>query len=192
MPSHPVTRFHQWFNAAHRAGVPLAEAMALATVDGRGRPAVRYVLLKSADRDGFVFYTNVESRKGVDLAARPHAALAFYWHATGRQVRVSGRVESVSEPEADSYWSTRPKGSQLASAASQQSQPLAERRLLIARYRALARQYRELEVPRPPHWRGYRVVPDEMEFWTREEPRLHRRELFLRTRQGWTKTILQP
>jgi pyridoxamine 5'-phosphate oxidase len=192
MPVDPITRFQRWFAAARRAGVELAEAMTLATADRRGRPAARMVLLKHADADGFVFYTNGRSRKGLELAANPRAALVFHWQLLGRQVRVEGRVERVDPADADAYWATRPRASQLGAVASAQSAPIGTRARLMARWQALRRRYSHLPVPRPPHWTGYRVVPDSIEFWAHREHRMHDRELFTRTRRGWRRTLLQP
>lgn len=192
MPGDPIRKFRSWWRAAERAGCPLPEAMSLATVDANGRPAVRYVLLKGVEHKGFSFYTNETSRKGRELAAHPGAALAFYWHELGRQVRVEGDVEMLSDAEADAYWRSRPRGSQLASSVSQQSAPLASRRELLARLRACERRFAGQDVPRPPHWRGYLLVPRAIEFWTRREPRLHIREHFVRTRSGWRCELLEP
>jgi len=192
MPPDPIKRFQRWLADARKAGIPLAEAMALATVDSRGRPQVRYVLLKGAGREGFVFYTNTTSPKGRQLEASPHAAMAFYWDAIGRQVRVEGRTSLVGEADADAYWKERPRDSQLASLASRQSAPMASRGELLTAYRALRRKYRGRDVPRARHWTGYAVDPDRIEFWTRKEPRLHHRELFVRKRGGWERRILQP
>jgi pyridoxamine 5'-phosphate oxidase len=192
MAADPIARFHRWFADARRARFQLPEAMALATADAKGRPAVRLVLLKHADRDGFVFYTNADSRKGRDLDANPHAALAFHWDRLGRQVRIEGRVETVSVAEADAYWATRPRASQLAALASEQSAPIASRAELMARWRRLQRTYRGADVPRPRRWTGYRVVPRSIEFWTHRNHRLHDRELFTRTPRGWKQTRLQP
>jgi len=188
----PIRKFRTWWRAAERAGAPIADAVALATVDGRGRPAVRYVLLKAAEPRGFTFYTNEYSRKGRELAANPAAALAFYWHETGRQVRVEGVVQMLSATEADVYWATRPRGSQLAATVSEQSAPLASRAELLARLRATERRFADQPVPRPEHWRGYLLVPREIEFWTRKEPRLHERERFVLGRSGWRSSLLQP
>jgi pyridoxamine 5'-phosphate oxidase len=190
--SEPIRRFRRWFAEARRSAVPRPEAAALATVDTRGRPSVRYVLLKSVGEDGFVFYTNSRSRKGRELEIHPYASLAIYWDATGRQVRVEGRVRSVSDREADAYWAERPRDSQLASLASRQSKPVGTRAELLAEYRRLSDKYDGQEIPRPPHWTGYRIVPDRIEFWTRREPRLHERELFTRSRGVWRAEILQP
>ena len=166
--------------------------MALATAGGRGAPSVRFVLLKGADRRGFVFFTDGRSRKGRELRASAHAAVAFYWNRLGKQVRIEGRVEEVSPAEADAYWATRPRASQLAALTSEQSAALASRRALIARWTALRRRYRRRPVPRPPTWTGFRLVPASVEFWTHREHRLHERELFVRTRAGWRRRLLQP
>jgi len=166
--------------------------MALATAARRGAPAVRFVLLKAADRRGFVFFTDGRSRKGRELHASRRAAVAFYWNALGRQVRIEGRVEEVSAAEADAYWATRPRASQLAALASQQSAALASRRALMRRWAQLRRRYRRRPVPRPPTWTGFRIVPASIEFWTHREHRLHDRELCVRTRAGWTRRLLQP
>jgi pyridoxamine 5'-phosphate oxidase len=192
MANDPIRRFQRWLAQARQAGVPLPEAMALATADRRGRPSVRYVLLKGADARGFVFYTNRRSAKARDLRENARAAVAFYWDATGRQVRCEGRVTEVSPAEADAYWASRPRGSQIASTVSQQSAPLQSSAALVARYRELLREYDGMEVPRPDAWNGFRIVPERIEFWTRREPRLHKRELFVRSRGGWRMKLLQP
>jgi len=168
------------------------DAMTLATADGRGRPSARMVLLKQADPAGFVFYTNTRSRKGRELRANARAALVFHWDVLGRQVRIEGPIELVTAVEADAYWATRPRASQLAALASDQSAPMATRTQLVAHWRALTRRYRGRPVPRPPHWSGYRLVPEAIEFWTHREHRLHDRELFRRTPRGWKRTRLQP
>lgn len=192
MAKDPIRRFQSWWKQARAAGVPLPEAMALATADRRGRPSVRYVLLKGADAQGFVFYTNSLSAKARDLQANPRAAIALYWDATGRQVRCEGRVTRVSAAEADAYWASRPRGSQIASAASRQSAPLPNEADLMKRYRELLRHYEGVDVPRPDVWNGFRLIPDRIEFWTRREPRLHRRELFIRSGGEWRMKRLQP
>jgi pyridoxamine 5'-phosphate oxidase len=189
----PITRFQRWFAAASASHISQPEAMTLATADRRGRPSARMVLLKGVDSDGFVFYTNANSRKGRELLANPRAALVFHWGGgLGRQVRVEGRVEAVDPAEADGYWATRPRASQLGALASAQSHPIASRAALMARWRVLKRRYARAEVPRPPHWTGFRIVPDAIEFWTHRGHRLHDRELFTRTRRGWKRTVLQP
>jgi len=188
----PIRKFASWFAQARRAGIELAEKCALATADRRGRPSVRYVLLKDADPRGFTFYTNSESRKGRELEANPYGALAFYWHQTDHQVRVEGKIKQVSRAEADAYWAERPRDSQLASLASRQSRSVANRSALTAELKRISAKYEGVDVPRPDRWTGYRLVPDRIEFWTRREPRLHHRELFVRTRDGWRVEILQP
>jgi pyridoxamine 5'-phosphate oxidase len=192
MPVDPIVRFRRWFAAAERAQLPQPEAMALATADRAGRPSVRVVLLKHADAGGFVFYTNAHSRKGRELAENPWAALVFYWQPLGRQVRIEGRVEQVTAAEADAYWATRPRESQLGGAASQQSAPVANRAALLRQWRALSRRYAGAPVPRPPHWTGFRVVPSAIEFWTLRPFRMHDRERFTRRRGGWRMQRLQP
>jgi pyridoxamine 5'-phosphate oxidase len=188
----PIAKFRRWMAEAERDGAEIPEAIALATADARGRPSVRYVLLKAADAGGFVFYTNSESRKGRELAANPRAALAVYWHSTGKQARVEGRVTQVSAKEADAYWSERPPTSRIASLASRQSRPLADRAELVGAVRRLERRYPQGDPPRPPRWTGYRLIPDSIEFWIRSEPRLHHRELYVRRGGAWSRTLLQP
>jgi pyridoxamine 5'-phosphate oxidase len=192
VPLDPIAKFRRLYAAAARAGAPLHDAMALATADRRGTPSVRYVLLKGADADGFVFFTHGESRKGRELARRPRAAIAFYWDAIGKQVRVEGRVRRLSAAEADAYWATRPRESQLSGAVSLQSAPMPSHRWLLARWRRLRREMAGADVPRPKEWGGYRVVPDAIEFWHRGSHRLHRRERFTRTASRWRRQLLQP
>lgn len=192
MPVDPIAQFNRWFRDAVDAGISLPEAMALATVDGRGRPSVRYVLLKQADQRGFTFYTNLVSRKARDLAANPHASVVFYWDALGRQVRVEGRVQAVAAAEADAYWATRPRESQLAALASRQSHPIANHALLLQRWQDLCKRFEGKSVPRPQGWTGFRIIPARIEFWTRGDHRLHKREEHTRGRQGWKKRLLQP
>jgi pyridoxamine 5'-phosphate oxidase len=192
MASDPLVIFHRWFKHAHRRGVPLVDAMALATADASGRPAVRFVLLRQADQDGFVLFTPASSRKGQELSANPRAAGAFYWDAVGKQVRFEGHVEAVSASEADEYWRTRPRASQLGGGASEQDAPLASRAVLLKRWKAMRKKFLGRPVPRPPGWNGYRVVPDMIEFWTRRAARLHERECFTHTANGWKRQLLQP
>jgi pyridoxamine 5'-phosphate oxidase len=188
----PVRLFRRWLAAAARAGVPLHDAMALATADRRGTPSVRYVLVKGADERGFLFFTDSRSRKGRELAARRRAAAAFYWDRIGRQVRIEGRIVAVSVAEADAYWATRPRESRIAASVSTQSRPMPSHPWLLARWRRLDRTLRGRDVPRPAYWTGYRIVPDTIEFWTRGAHRLHRREAWVRRRTRWRPTMLQP
>jgi pyridoxamine 5'-phosphate oxidase len=188
----PIARFRRWFAEAEAAGAALPEAIALATADRRGRPSVRYVLLKGVDRRGFVFFTDGRSRKGDEIAANPEAAFACYWDPTGKQVRVEGRVVRVTAMESDAYWTTRPRESRLAASVSRQSATLARRGELIARWRVLGRRYAGDDVPRPNDWLGFRIVPRAIEFWTRGDFRLHHRDRFERKGESWTRRMLQP
>ena len=188
----PLELFEHWFAEAKRAGVEVPEAMTLATATGGGVPSARMVLLKGADEDGFVFYTGYGSRKSDELEQNPRAALVFYWRPLGRQVRVEGSVERVSEPESAAYFATRPRGSQLAAWASLQSRPLGSREELDRRYAELEREYEGRDVPLPPHWGGYRLHPDAIEFWEHRENRLHDRLRYTRAREGWKVERLSP
>ncbi|MCU0792113.1 MAG: pyridoxamine 5'-phosphate oxidase [Opitutaceae bacterium] len=188
-----LTRFRAWLQDAKERGVPEPTAMALATVDAEGRPEVRMVLLKHADARGFVFYTNLESPKSVSLRARPRAELAFYWNPPGRQVRISGAVESVSDDEADAYFASRPYLSRLGAWASDQSRPLPDSTALARRVACYGLRWPVGVVPRPPHWGGYRVVPDRIEFWEEKTFRLHDRVVCRREPDGsWESTPLFP
>lgn len=188
----PLEQFEHWFAEAKRAGVEVPEAMTLATADGEGVPSARMVLLKGAGEDGFVFYTGYGSRKSEELDQNARAALVFYWRPLGRQVRVEGSVERVSEPESAAYFATRPRGSQLAAWASQQSRPLGSRDELERRYAELEREYEDREVPLPPHWGGYRLRPEAIEFWEHRENRLHDRIRYTRAREEWKVERLSP
>ena len=190
--SDPVAAFERWLAEMVDAGVPDANAMVLATSGADGAPSARTVLLRGIDDRGFVFYTNRESRKGRDLAANPRAALVFVWLAVRRQVLVSGDVEHVSDDESDAYFATRPRGSQLAAWASPQSAPIASRAALDAAVAEAASRFAGSEVPRPPFWGGYRVVPTAMEFWQGRADRLHDRFRFERRPAGWEATRLGP
>ena len=177
-----------------RAGRECAEpdAMVLSTVDPEGRPSARYVLLKGVDERGFVFYTNLGSRKARALAAHPHAALTFYWPPLEKQVRVEGDVERVSDAEADAYFVTRPRESQIGAWASKQSTSLASPASLDERIRNVRERFEGAPVPRPPFWSGFRVVARSIEFWTRDPARLHERVLFQRSNGQWERSLLFP
>ena len=192
MTSDPFELFDQWFAEARAAEPNDPEAMALATADSAGRPSVRMVLLKGHGPDGFVFYTNREGRKGGELAANPNAALAFHWKSLRRQVRIEGPVEDVPNDEADAYYATRVRDSQLGAWASDQSRPLDRRETLEARFAEVARRFEGQPVPRPPHWTGFRVVPRSIEFWSDGAHRLHERRLFTRDGDGWSEGLLYP
>jgi pyridoxamine 5'-phosphate oxidase len=188
----PHDLFEEWFAEARLAEPELTEAVALATADASAMPSVRMVLMKGHDARGFVFYTNRQSRKGGELEANPKAALLFYWKALGRQVRVEGLVEPVSEAEADAYFATRARESQLGAWASDQSRPMENREAFERRYQAEVVRHEGSEVPRPPHWWGYRVVPERIEFWLERAHRLHERRLFTKTPDGWSEGLLYP
>ena len=188
----PDALFEQWLAEAEKSEPNDPNAMALATADAQGRPSVRMVLLKGHDARGFVFYTNQDSRKGNDLAANAQAALLFHWKSQRRQVRIEGPVEPVSAAEADLYFATRSRDSQLGAWASEQSRPLDRRETFEARYEEVRARFEGGDVPRPPRWSGYRVVPERIEFWTDRAHRLHERRLFTRTSGGWSEGLLYP
>jgi len=190
--SHPVEQFSAWLDEATRSGEPEPTAMSLATTDPQGNPAVRMVLLKHADSRGFVFYTNLDSPKAADLAARPMAALCFYWNRIGRQVRVSGTTEGVSDAEADAYFATRPRLSQLGAWASKQSRPMRGYFDLEQACAAFALRYPIGAVPRPPFWSGYRVVPERIEFWRQKPFRRHERVIRVLENGLWSEQWLYP
>lgn len=192
MSNDPFALFDEWLTEA-RLGEPNdPEAMAVATVGADGQPSLRMVLLKGHGPDGFVFYTNQQSRKGGELARHPRAALLFHWKSLRRQVRIEGPVAPVSAAEADTYFATRSRDSQLGAWASDQSRPLDSRATFEARYAAMQARFEGGEVPRPPHWSGYRVAPERIEFWSDRAHRLHERRLFTREGQGWREGLLFP
>jgi pyridoxamine 5'-phosphate oxidase len=192
MATDPFALFDEWFAMARESEPNDPEAMALATVDERGQPSVRMVLLKGHGNEGFVFYTNEQSAKGEQLAACPRAALLFHWKSLRRQVRVEGRVERVSSNEADAYFASRARDSQLGAWASDQSRPLDRRETFERRFDEVKRRFEGQDVPRPPHWGGYRLVPDRIEFWVDRAHRLHERRLFARSGDRWTEGLLYP
>jgi pyridoxamine 5'-phosphate oxidase len=188
----PLALFDEWLAEARAAEVNDPEAMALATAGADGQPSARMVLLKGHGPDGFVFYTNEQSAKGGQLAENPRAALLFHWKALRRQVRVEGRVERVPDEQADAYFATRARDSQLGAWASDQSRPLDSRETFEGRFEQVKQRYEGMDVPRPPHWRGYRVIPERIEFWTDRPYRLHERRLFTKTESGWNEGLLYP
>ncbi|TAK48305.1 MAG: pyridoxamine 5'-phosphate oxidase [Betaproteobacteria bacterium] len=187
----PMAQFERWFREALDAGVPLANAMTLATVTAEGAPDARVVLLKGVESGGFVFYTNYASRKGVQLARQPAACLVFLWTLLERQVRIEGVAEKVPVTDSDAYFRSRPLGSRLSAWASPQSEPVADRETLERALADMENRY-GTEPPRPPHWGGYRLTPHAIEFWQGRENRLHDRLLYRRRNGGWTIERLAP
>ena len=188
----PLALFALWYKEAQQSTVARPHAMVLATADAQGRPSARMVLLKECDQRGFVFYTNSKSHKGRDLSQNPRAALVFHWEPLRKQVRVEGAVERVSSEEADAYFATRPRGSQLGAWASPQSETVPDRTALERETDQLEAHYAERDVPRPPHWNGYRICPDTLEFWVDRASRLHDRFEYRRSLQGWQIRQLAP
>jgi pyridoxamine 5'-phosphate oxidase len=187
----PFKQFARWFDDALRAELPLPNAMTLATANAAGRPSARVVLLKGVDAAGFVFYTNYESRKGRELAVNPYASLVFLWTPMERQVRIEGAVEKVSGAESDEYFDSRPLGSRLGAWASPQSMPLPSRLTLASKVAAIMLRYGTAP-PRPPHWGGYRVRPDAIEFWQGRPDRLHDRLVYIKQDAHWRIERLAP
>ncbi len=187
----PLKQFGVWMVEAIHAQVPEPTAMTLATADREGRPSARIVLLKGMDARGFVFYTNYDSRKGRDLDANPVAALTFLWKELERQVRIEGRVEKVTAQESDAYYATRPLGSRIGAWASPQSRPIDNRGVLEASWQDFTEKFGE-QPPRPPHWGGYRVLPEHVEFWQGRLSRLHDRIVYTRTKEGWSIARIAP
>ena len=201
----PIHLFRKWYLEAVNSDISDPTIMSLATVGKEGRPSARIVLLKDFNEAGFVFYTNYRSRKSIQLDANPWAALVIHWHRLGHQVRIEGRVEKLAEEESDRYFESRPRGSKLGAWASEQSQPIHSRESLDDALLNVEEEFRDMEVPRPPHWGGYRLIPDRIEFWTNRDDRMHDRILYeLKPAAGssgtetendensWTSTRLAP
>jgi pyridoxamine 5'-phosphate oxidase len=191
--TNPFAQFHKWFLEAQAAELKEPNAMSLATATSRGRPSNRIVLLKEAGEDGFVFYTSYTSRKGLELETNPNCAATFFWAELERQIRIEGRAERVSQEKSERYFRTRPKGSQLGAAASNQSTFLSSRKPLIDRLAVLEKQFADTdEVSMPSYWGGYRIIPDSIEFWQGRPNRLHDRLLYLRDGEIWRVQRLSP
>ena len=188
----PIVEFRRWFQAAVDAQLPTVNAMTLATVDSRGRPAARIVLLKEVDDRGFVFFTNYDSRKARDLAAHPFAALVVFWEPLHRQVRVEGAIEKIDAADSDAYFATRPRGSQVGAIASPQSRPIESRAVLEQLVVDAERAIGDGEPRRPAHWGGYRVVPEMIELWQGQPSRLHDRVRYPRDGERWILDRLAP
>ena len=192
MTDDPLALFDAWYAEAKAAEINDPDAMSVATATPEGRPSVRIVLLKGHGPEGFVFYTNADSRKGEELASNPQAALLFHWKALRRQVRVEGAVEEVSAAEADAYFATRGRDSQIGAWASDQSRPLDRRETFEARCDEARSRFEGSDVPRPPRWTGFRVKPERIEFWSDRPHRLHERRVFTCSEDGWSEGLLYP
>ncbi|MBZ6380850.1 pyridoxamine 5'-phosphate oxidase [Sphingomonas sanguinis] len=193
MADDPHALFRAWFAEARASEINDSNAMALATVDAQRQPSVRMVLLKGHDERGFVFYTNRESRKAQELGEGSKAALLFHWKSLRRQIRIEGPISRVDDAESDAYFASRGRDSQLGAWASDQSRPLDARETFEARFEAMRARFEGGDVPRPPHWGGYRVTPQRIEFWLDREHRLHERRVFTRTAEGgWNEGLLFP
>ncbi|MCK4750865.1 MAG: pyridoxamine 5'-phosphate oxidase [Bacteroidales bacterium] len=188
----PILLFRQWYLEAVDSGIPDPAIMTLATADADGKPSARILLLKDFDDRGYVFYTNYRSHKAEQLDRNPWAALVIHWHSLGHQVRIEGRVEKITTEESDRYFATRPRGSQLGTWASHQSQTISSRESLSEAIHRRKQEFKNRDVPRPPYWGGYRLIPVRIEFWVDREDRMHDRIVYERDGDGWTTQLLAP
>lgn len=192
MKTDPIQQFAEWFTDAQKAKEPIPESMAVATADSEGKPSVRILLLKEFSPKGFVFFTNYQSRKSSDLRENPQVALTFHWPRLERQIRIEGKVKKVTRAESQSYFSTRPKGSQIGAWASPQSTAINSRDYLDERVEAFEKKFKGKKILCPPHWGGFRVVPERIEFWQGRPDRLHDRFLFIKENKKWKLVRLAP
>lgn len=189
----PLAFFRKWFTEAEAAQISEINAMTLATADAQSMPHARIVLLKGLDTQGFVFFTNYDSAKGHEIDANPHAALVFFWKELERQVRIEGFIEKINEAESNSYFQSRPIGSRIGAWASPQSKKIDDRHILDLNYARYEEEFSDIEIPRPPHWGGYRVIPNHIEFWQGRASRMHDRILFAKNGMGnWERSRLAP
>lgn len=191
-PADPVSLVQSWCNEAQETGLPNPNAMSLSTVDADGRPSLRMVLLKELDARGAVFYTNFESRKSIELVDNPHAAVLLHWDVLSRQVRIEGTASQVSDAASDAYFRTRPRDSQLGAWASNQSMPIADRRALDDAFREVEERFADADIPRPPHWGGFRISLDRIEIWQGRTMRMHDRIVYTPSGEGWDVQRIAP
>lgn len=188
----PFVQFSKWYNVHLEAGIAIPDSVSLGTASAEGRVSVRTVLLKGYDEKGFVFFTNFNSKKGVHISENPSAAMLFYWAESGRQVRIEGITEKVTDKDSADYFSTRPRDSQISAWASEQSSVIPDRSYLENRYEHYKTRFKNNQVEKPPHWGGFRLIPDLFEFWSEGEFRLHDRIVYVRTKDEWAITRLAP
>lgn len=192
LAQNPIVQFEYWFDEAVGANLPEPHAFMVSTVNTEGKPSARIVLLRNADENGFTFFTNYNSRKGHDIEAKPYASATFFWQQLQRQVRIEGTIEKVSVQESDEYFASRPRESQIGAWASNQSQVLESREALEQRVASLTKEYEGKDIPRPPHWGGYRIKPTQIEFWQGRPSRLHDRFLYTLDNNNWKINRLNP
>ncbi len=192
LPGEPYELFAKWYAQAVEQEPNDPNAVAVATADKEGKPHARMMLMKGYDTDGFLFFTNLESNKGVEILANPHVALCFHWKSLLKQIRIEGPVRQVDDEEADSYFNSRPRGSKIGAWASLQSRVVQSREEFEARYKQFQNDFEDKDIPRPPNWTGFRLVPERIEFWQQQEYRLHRRILYKKEGEAWAQEMLYP